>query len=274
MQAITNLFEKRLVDYLFDGAKVLVLFDWHGMGDCVMFMPLYKRLKQLYPNVHFNLKCNNGQEYFEEIDCDDFDFSFNVEFCEFNMSKYGFVFEGLSKPEICAIYELGIPFDESLEFTWKPDKIIDSEIKLPQNAIGVAFQVTSNPTKSISEDCARVVWDTIKECGYTPIEVHFEHCIKNDRNKKYSFIDLTCRDFEAKIENVVDVISKCKGFVGVNTGTFCMATSMMNGNVLHLYKRHHFAPNYKRFNPVPEVDCRNIDNIDKNKIREYLCQLH
>ena len=62
---ITEYRNKKLIDYLKNGQNVLILFNDHGLGDVVMFMPLYERLKQMFPGVHFNLKCNRGQEFFE-----------------------------------------------------------------------------------------------------------------------------------------------------------------------------------------------------------------
>jgi hypothetical protein len=261
---------KRLVEYLKNGMNVLISFENHGMGDCVMFIPLYNRLKETYPNVNFSLKCGPGQEIFNDINCDSFDYCFVIEFPEFYFKRDYGSFDGMSKPEICAVYELGIPFDSSIEFTWHPDSICNSEINVNDNTIGVAFQVTSNPNKSINYDCAKVIWEMIKEYGYTPLEVHFEHGLGNPRNKKYDFIDNTCRNYEPNIDNVIGVINKCKGFIGVNTGTFCMATSMKNGNTLHMFKIFHFCPGYKKFNPVMEIDCRNVDFINKTIFEEYI----
>lgn len=267
---IKDFSKKKLVEYLKDDMRVMIFFDWHGMGDCVMFLPLYKKLKELFPKVSFNLMCNVGQEVFNEMVDKEHDIYFSITFPEFDSRMFGTSLVGMSKPEICAEYELGIPFDETMEFTWKPEHILKSGIPVPENAIGVAFQVTSNPNKSISEDSAEKIWSMIKEHGYTPIEVHFEHILGNKKNNKYPFVDLTCREYKASIENVIDVISRCKGFIGVNTGTFCMATSMMDGRTLHMYKRHHFAPNYKRFNPVMEVDCREPYLINENIVSRYL----
>lgn len=261
---------KKVVDYLKSGQKVLIKFDWHGMGDCVMFLPLYNRLKELYPDVSFNLVCNYGQEYFEDKNDDKYDIDFDIVFPEFNNKYFGYNFHGKSKPEICCEYELGIPFTEDIEFTWEPNKVEDSGIIIPKNAIGVAFQVTSNPNKSIEESVAFYIWDAIKQLGFTPVEIHFSHKLQNERNSMYGFIDRTCRTEKASVNNCIDVINKCKGFIGVNTGTFCMATAMKNGNVLHMYKMHHFSPNYKRFNPVPEIDCREKFYINMNILENYL----
>lgn len=263
----------RVTDCIKPGDSVLIRFDRHGMGDCVMFRPLYDRLKKLFPSVIFNLKCNNGQEYFEEITEKHYDMCFDIVFPEFNNYSLGYCFNGMSKPEICCKYELGIEFSRDLEFTWKPKKIIDSGIDVPSNTIGLAFQVTSNPKKSISEDVANLIWNKVKEFGFNPLEVHFSHKLANQQNKMYKFIDNTCRGYSANIDSCVDVINKCKGFIGVNTGTFCMATAMKDGNVLHMYKIYHFCPNYKRFDPVQEINCKNKQLIDFGCLENYLTKL-
>lgn len=266
---ITEYYNKKLIDYLKNGQNVLILFNDHGLGDVVMFLPLYERLKQMFPGVHFNLKCNRGQEFFEQIDRNNYDETFYIKFHEFYLLNPGHLINA-SKPEICCVIELGIPFEPSLEFTWKPSKPIHTDIVLPENTIGVAFQVTSAQYKNIPYDSAKIVWKTIKECGYTPLEVHFEHKLKSNNNSKYDFIDNTCRDYPASVENLIGVINQCKGFIGVNTGSFVMATCLKNGNTLHLQKVFPFAPGYKRYNPVPELNCREAKNIDKTKIQEYL----
>ena len=279
---ITEYHNRKLIDYLKNGQNVLILFNDHGLGDVVMFLPLYERLKQMFPGVHFNLKCNRGQEFFEEIDRSSYDETFYIKFYEFykwtNVMKNGrlqtvCMVVNESKPQICCNRELGIPFEPSLEFTWQPNKPVHTDIVIPDKTIGVAFQVTSAQYKNIPYDSAKVVWNTIKECGYTPLEVHFEHGLKSTNNTKYDFVDNTCRNYQASVENLIGVINQCKGFIGVNTGSFVMATCLKQGKTLHMMKVFPFAPGYKRFNPVPELDCRDAKSINANIIDHYLKRL-
>ena len=139
INVISNFKDKKLVEYLKDGMRVMILFNWHGMGDCIMFLPLYYKLKKMYPNVSFNLKCNVGQEIFDDINDKEYDIYFDIIFPEFNDKRYYPHTVGKSKPHICCCTELGIPFSKEMEFTWKPDKIIDSGISVPKNSVGVAF---------------------------------------------------------------------------------------------------------------------------------------
>ena len=254
-----------LTSFLKEPKAVCLDFRGHGMGDCIMFMPLYNRLKELYPECQFDLICSKGQEYFNTVTREDYDLVYPLTFPEFNNRYYGNT--GKSKPEMCCVYELGIPFTEDIEFTWKPGEL-HCNIEIPENTVGIAFQVTSNPHKSILYENAKRVWNTVKEAGYTPLEVHFDHILRDPRNTKYNFINNTCRDYEATVENCLGVIKQCRGFIGVNTGTFCAAVSIL-GNVLHMFKRWPFAY-YKRFKPVPEVDCRDLVIVDTSKVQKYL----
>ena len=258
---------KRLVEYLKPGMRVLVKFDWHGVGDMIMFQPLYQKLKQLYPDVEFHLKGNSDHQYFYETPEAPVDIIFDITFRETTGIRDDGHF--WSKPEYCAVKELGIPWEPSLEFSWKPDKW-NTDLKIKDNCIGFIAQVQSCPDKGLAWDTAMFLWNRIKAKGFTPIEVTFRNLNKNAKNGKCSFIDYTCRDMEPTVENMISVIKQCKGFVGVNTGTFCAATCIMDGHVLHLYKRHHFGDFYKRHNPVPEMDCTKSEGLDFTVLDDYL----
>lgn len=252
-----------LTKFLTKPMSVCLDFRGHGMGDAIMFMPLYKRLKVLYPYCQFDLVCT--QDYFSSVSRDTYNLVYPITFPEFDDRYYGNT--GKSKPEMCCVYELGIPFSADIEFTWKPENL-HCDILIPDNTVGIAYQVTSNPNKSIAYNNAKLVWEAVKEAGFIPMEIHFEHNLRDHRNRQYDFIDNTCRNFEATVENCLGVIKQCVGFIGVNTGTFCAAVSIL-GNVLHMFKRHPFT-GYKRFNPVPEVDCRDLVTVDTSKVQKYL----
>lgn len=240
---------KKLIQYLNDKDKVLILFNDHGIGDVFMFMPLYLRVKQLFPSITFNLALNQGQQLFQDITEEAYDKAFYIKFYQFNMCP---AFHGMSKPEICCNVQLGIPYDQSLQFTWKPEVI--SDLKLKDNCIGCAFQVTSNPRKSLSIDKAQQVWEAIKQTGYTPVEIYFQHQLRDIRNSKYPFIDYTMRTQKACPQNLVSAINQCKMFIGVNTGSLCIAASLHPQTTIALLTRHHWSPNYQRLNPIPELD--------------------
>lgn len=265
---ISQFTDKRVVDHLKPGMRALVKFDNHGLGDMVMFQPLYQRLKELHPEVEWHLKPNTDQQYFAETPDAPVDVVFDIHFPETpdfcRNRKYA-----LSKPEACAVFELGIPWSKELEFTWEPVKW-NKELQLRKDCMGFVYQVNSDPTKGLNPGLAAIIWRKIQEAGFTPIEVQFRNPNHNQKNGQASFVNYTCRDFEASVENAISVIKQCRGFVGVNTGTFCMATCLHHGHVLHLYKRHHFSPFYKRIDPVPELDCTDPGHMNYKALEDYL----
>ena len=265
---IDNFKEKRLTEYLEPNDNVLIEFV-HGIGDMIMFYPLYLRLKALYPDVDFRLKANTDQGYFEETQAmtrvsKHFKIAFPETTGNFVNSRYS-----MSKPEACAVLELGIPWTRDLEFTWNPTRW-NKDLKIADNCIGVVFQVNSNASRSLDPITGQTIWNTIKAHGFRPIEVFFKDVHRRERNGKFSCIDYTCRDFEACPENMIAVIKQCKGFVGVNTGTFCAATCLLNGHTLHLRRNDPFGPYYKRFDPVKECRALNAQDIDRQALSDYL----
>lgn len=264
---IKNFKDKKLVEYLEPGMRVLVQFNWHGIGDQIMWQPSWQRLKQLHPEVEWHLEPNRDQQYFAETPEAPVDIIFNIAFKE-TATKRAYA-EPLSKAERCCREELGIPFDKDLDFTWCPNYVYDQPA-IKDNCIGVSWQVQSNPSRGMPWGVAQKIWAHIKKRGFTPIEVTFNNPNANRKNGRPSFVDYTCRDFKATEMNMFSVVSQCKGFIGVNTGTFCAATCIHSGHVLHVYTGAvHFSPWYKRFDPVPDLDV-STGSIDFKKVDDYL----
>ena len=267
---ISDFKEKRVTDYIKPGDSVLIEFV-HGIGDMIMFQPLYQRLKELYPDVEFHLQGNTDQQYFEdEPNRTQVSYHFKLHFPETtgNFVKNGYA---MSKPEACAVLELGIPWTKDLEFTWDPE-LWNKDLKIDDNCIGVVFQVNSNASRSLDPITGTIIWNRVKEHGFRPIEVFFKDVHMRPRNGRFACVDYTCRDFEAIPENMIAVIKQCKGFIGVNTGTFCAATCLLHGHTLHLRKNDPFGPYYKRIDPVQECWAINAKDIDLKAIEDYLAE--
>lgn len=265
---IDNYKEKRLSEQLESGDEVLIKFDNHGIGDMIMFQPLYQRLKELHPDVGFHLLGNKDQQYFYETPNAPVNKTFYIKFPE-TTGIFGCRPYSMSKPEACAVLELGIPYTPELEFSWNPDKWDD--VNIPDNCIGVVFQVCSNSSRTLDYGTSAAIWNRIKNAGFTPIEVVFKNLNLAARNGRMGFIDRSCRDLPANPETMIGVIKKCKGFLGVNTGTFCAAVALKHGDVIHLRKNEGFSPCYKRHSPVKEVFCGNgAGGIDWRVVDDYL----
>ena len=271
---ISDYTHKKLVEYLRPGMRVLIKFNDHGIGDMIMFQPLYQRLKLLYPAVEFHLEPNKDQLYFAETPDAPVDLMFYITFRETAGRALEAHEHPRSKAQYCADMELGIPFDPGLYFTRKHGPLL-TPLPIEDNCIGVVFQVQSSPKKGLESGKAKLIWDYVKAVGFTPIEVCFNNPNHNPMNKRAAFLDYSCRDFEASEENMFSVIQQCRGFIGVNTGTFCAATCILDAHVLHLYTgKYHFSPWYKRYNPVPEMSCLGVGNFDWAALDTYLKSCH
>ena len=84
---IKNFKDKKLVEYLEPGMRVLVQFNWHGIGDQIMWQPSWQRLKQLHPEVEWHLEPNRDQQYFAETPGAPVDIIFNIAFRAFDGRK-------------------------------------------------------------------------------------------------------------------------------------------------------------------------------------------
>jgi hypothetical protein len=66
MGTVYKLFEKQrgttlkqIIDTFTTQQKILIVF-WHGLGDTLMFLPLYEHFIKLYPQHHFDLSLLPG----------------------------------------------------------------------------------------------------------------------------------------------------------------------------------------------------------------------
>lgn len=252
---VNNFYNKKLIEYLKDGQNNCIKFI-HGLGDTIMFYPLFEQLKEMYPKINWVLYTTNGQEeIFGNYNCDpknyDYVFELNFPCCEFN-DKY----KHFTKAEFCCIQELGIKYDISREYNLNL-----GNTKSP--LVGVHFNSTCCPDSiGCNYNFAKVVWDKIKERGLIPIETHFIHKYHNSRNEKFSFIDNNVRNCNGNISTLIGLLSSCRGFVGVGSGPIQVAMTLYPEKVLFLKNYVPFNNLSKKYN-VLTLDTNNIfdDNI-------------
>jgi len=60
----------------------------------------------------------------------------------------------------------------------------------------------------------------------------------NPINKKFPFIDLSVRNYRANLANLIGLIQRCWAFVGVASGPFVAAMSVMPERTFYLEKYH------------------------------------
>ena len=251
---ITDYTYKKLVEYLEPGMKVLIRFG-HGWGDTLMFMPIYYKLQVLYPKVRLDLYLECGQEKvfgsYPTKDSMEHDFIFSINFPMAEGSSQ-------TKLEKCCTDEIGIDPKNVLQVAL----LTDYESPL----VAVHFQGTALPN---SVNCpprvAQLIWNEIRDCGFIPIECHFEHVFHNPVNAKYEFIDCTVRGTKAELSSLIGLIQRCHAFVGVASGPLVTALSVIHNKVMYL-ERLHKIENYVKF-PVSKV---NVMDYKEGTVREWL----
>lgn len=223
---ITDYTNKKLVEYLKPGMSILIRFG-HGLGDTLMFMPLYYQLIKLYPDVYFDIYLESGQElYFTESypdkDSDVHDMVFSL---NFPMSEGS----GHTKAEWCCIAELGIEPITALPYIARQESPL----------VAVHFQGTALPDSVNCHDIiAKQIWNEIIEAGKIPIECHFEHVFHNPVNIKFPFVTNHVRNCVPTLSNLFGLIQRCHSFIGVASGPFVVALSVIPERTMLLEYRH------------------------------------
>jgi hypothetical protein len=234
---ISDYENKKLIEYLEPGKKVLIRFG-HGLGDTLMFMPLFYYLKILYPQTQIDIYLECGQEkIFKSVKDKEgygYDHVFHI---DYRMSEG----TGLTKNEKCCLDELGLKIEDVSTFD-----VVNLK-KYYSPFVAVHFQGTALPNAvNCPEDIAYKIWKEILEAGKIPIECHFQHCFHNPVNGKYSFIDRDVRNCRAEIESLIGLIQSSFAFIGVASGPFVIALSVMPGKTLYLEKDHALETYTKR----------------------------
>lgn len=224
-QMIADYEDKKVVEYLKPEGKYLVRFG-HGLGDTIMFIPCYEKLKAEHPECQIDLYVESGQEeIFDSVpdkDAPEYDEIFHL---DFPMAIGG----ELTKPAKCCVDELGIePITALAEL---PDK--------PSPLVGVHFHGTALPDSvGCPEPVAQQIWEEILDAGKIPIECHFEHMFHNPVNKKYWFVSSHVRNCTANLHNLIGLIQHLGAFVGVASGPWVTAMSIMPERTMYLEKGH------------------------------------
>jgi len=222
-----------------------------------MFMPIFWRLQDLYAEVKFDLYLECGQECvfdsFPDKEGPDHDYVFHL---DFPMSEGS----GLTKAQKCCIDELGI----------EPLSEIAPLPKVESPIVSVHFQGTALPNSvNCPEETARQIWQEILDAGKIPIEAHFRHTFHNPVNTRYGFVDRHVRYCHANLDNLIGLIQSSFAFVGIASGPFVTALSIMPGRTFYL-ERNHAATDY-----VKHLDIRSahVDSYEDGTVKEWLTSL-
>lgn len=248
-------------------AKRVLLFFWHGLGDLIMFMGPFRALRDHNSEVHFDLGVVKGigQEelyhgaigFTTDADLDKLDYDI-VAKIHFPMSEGQ---EEYTKGEWCCIHELGIS-------PVAGHSICD--LPLNNRLVCVHYNITCLPAScNPDEATARSIWDEVIEAGLIPLESHFEHTFHNPVNKKFDFVDASVRKVKPRVSTLAGLLSISTAFIGVVSGNFHVALSVLPPERIMLLEKDFTAP---MFTKLPVARC-NIKDYQKGSIYQWLTGL-
>ena len=251
-QVVESYKEKKIAQYLAElpvGSKVLIVF-WHGLGDLLMFRPIYHELTRHYcSQVSFDLCVQPGCGQTEavpdalEISEDKFVENHDIAFViNFPMSEGNLT---MTKAEKCMRDEIGLPDLPLIPILQPPPKNI---------LVGVHMQGTCLPGSTNPDiTLAKQIWDDILEMGYAPFDLHFQHIFHNPINTPFTFAGRHCRDLKPSIAMLRNIIGSCGAFVGVASGPFVMALNIFPDKTIYLQKHHNIRCYDKAFSNVVDL---------------------
>lgn len=285
-------FDNKIYDFLGSNPsiqKVCILFN-HGLGDIINFIPVFDKLKSIFKNCSFKLgslpekgyKCLHEDAVFitppygkySEI----YDAIFNINYLEpprdtgsiflssYNYSEnfidYEFI-KNLSKPELCNQLEIGIP-----NFEWKYHTIFMN--CKPIKRVGVHFfGYAWADDKNTDIDTSYKIWNEIIKSDYEPYEIQMippnkvgiiEHpkFINRENSLRYNFPNLRL---------MMQEISKCNYFIGVDSGPLFLALSILGPNsCIGLQKNREI----KKVFPRPSINLIDIKDYKDGLIESLL----
>lgn len=252
--------------------KILIVF-WHGIGDVLMFLPLFRSIQQQWPLHEFNLGLLPGvgqaelvedaQEIAEEDFLKHHDIACVIDFDMVEGSS------SLTKMELCEQQEIGIKDNtkrpkntDLLPLNEEPTRLVGVHLQ------GTCLPNSTNPDKEL----AAQIWQDIIYAGFIPIDLHFEHTYHNPVNELFTHATRHCRDLYPSLKTLSSLIQSCYAVVAVASGPFVMALANDPERVIYLEKGHSVDCYIKGFKNT--VSINNYDKYDlQAKLQKIVTKL-
>lgn len=290
MKIFQSCFENKIYDYLESNPSiqnVCILMN-HGLGDIINFIPIFDKLKSIFKNCSFKLgslpekgyKCLHEDAIFMVPPygkySETFDVIFNISYLEPPRDEHNGFFinsldkaidneliKKLSKVELCNYLEVGIP-----DFKWNYYKInINCN---PIKRIGVHFfGYAWTKDKNVDIDTSYKIWNEIIKSGYDPYEIQMippnkvgiiEHpeFLNRGNSLRYNFPNLKL---------MMQEVSKCNYFFGVDSGPLYLAISILGPNsCIGLQKNREISKIF----PRPSINLVDVKNYNDDSIKFLL----
>ena len=259
------------------GSKILIVF-WHGLGDTLMFLPLFDYVRQQFPQLVFELALLPGvdQENFLTtyhrkrwpaiaIPEDQFLTSHDAAFViSFPMNEG---LNNMTKAEYCCQIEFGLP---PMYFGLPP---LHTPVKR-NNLVGLHLQGTCLPgSTNPDEELAHRIWDAVLAAGYIPIDLHFKHAFHNPQNADFPWATRSCRDLPPSIGTLQLMMERCMAVIAVASGPFVLAASIMPHRTIYLQKHHPIECYLQNFQNVILLDKYAAEGDEGDRERQRLTHM-
>lgn len=280
MHIFESCFDNKIFDVLENSkpGKAVLLFN-HGLGDFVLFLPLFDRLCKEFLNWDLYVGCNPERNFkylhprcvimdapYGKYDSE-YDYIFNIIYPEpprndnelksmnnrFTVNNI----EKISKPYLCNILEIGLK-----NFIWEPYKFPYKVNNKESKKIGVHFfGHTSVQNKDADYFTAELIWNEIKEAGYNPFEIQMLPLNILEFTETPKFIgNSSIRNQFPNLRIMCENILECICFLGVDSGPIYLAGSLLGfDKVLGLER-------FRKFNKVlpQQINVIDIENYRSN----------
>jgi hypothetical protein len=246
--------------------KKIVLVSWHGAGDQCMLRAPIKKLREMFPDIVIDVAVCKGldQKFIipEAIEVGgDWRETLQKEYnlvVQMNMPVERLEDLTMTKAEVCCEKELGIPLTSG-HVAIKSKKLV-----------GVHFHNTSvSWLANTDEPIAKKIWQEIIDAGCVPIETLFQHAFYNDTSKKFDFVDNHVRNWPARLDTLIALLSHCDFFIGAVSGNFHLALSILPYTKVCLLEKDLKAPHFTKLG----IKRINVKEYQDGVIKQWLATL-
>jgi hypothetical protein len=217
---ITDTRNRRFLDFIEPGKRYLIQFK-HGLGDAIMFWPIFKALQAAKPRSRIDIALWRGQEaVFPEAVADEpekYDKTFVIrwamEDCD-NLNATD------SKAQISCATQIGI----------KPPAEMHKFPPFRSPLVGVVFTNSRHERHCVPEKVADAIWHEIDAAGFIPLELDTRKFPKPGQRKRPAWANRNLADIAPAAntaDNLVGLIQRCHAFVGMDSGQFNIALSVL-----------------------------------------------
>ena len=248
------------------GQAALIVF-WHGVGDLLMFLPVFCNLRERFPQLKIDLGIQPGVGHLElwpdAVELWEKDFTVDHAYAfviNFPMVEGG---NKMTKAEYCSRFEIGHePHDLNLPHV----SAIDNRL------VGVHFQGTCLPgSTNPSPEIAEKIWKDLLAEGYVPFDMHFVHNFHNPVNVPLPWASRNCRDLVPSLTLLRSLIGSCFAFIGVASGPFVLAACMSPNRAIYLQKGHDASCYFHNFSNI--IDLQKYDEKERDKMLNMLAKM-